>query len=82
MKFHTIGHLALATRHVTALDILEAAGFDLTKKIYSDEGPAASTHYQAEDKDEDRSLRLRFRRRPRDVVFLQRQKAEVGGGYR
>ncbi len=78
MKFHIIGHLALASRYVTALNILEASGFNLNKKIFADAGPAASTYYQAENAQEDRALRLKYS----DSFFLEKQKAEAGGGYR
>lgn len=83
MKFHLIGHLALRTRHVTALEILEVAGkFDLSKKIFSCEGSAGTSYYQAETAAEDRDLRMRFRPRPSDIVFLEKETKGAGGGYR
>jgi hypothetical protein len=78
VKWHTIGILALRTRHVTPTEILEAAGFNLTKKVFVDGGEAASTYYQAETDAEDRTLRLKFR----ESFHLQKEKAEHGGGYR
>ena len=60
------------------MDILEMAGFDLSKKVFVDAGPAASTYYQAETDKEDRELRLKFS----ESFHLAKQKEAVGGRYR
>lgn len=78
MKGHFIGHLALATRYVTAMDILELRGFDMTKKVFEVPREDGTVYYQAENHQEDRELRL-----TQSTSFhLARQKEAAGGGYR
>ena len=78
MKWHFIGHLALASRYVTAMDILELHGFDLAKKVFEVPERDGTVYYQAESHEEDRELRLRGS----NSFHLARQKEAAGGGYR
>jgi hypothetical protein len=70
----TIGLLATLGSRVDVLNLLECAGFDLSKKVFLREGAEGSRTYMQADTDAEAKV---FKRSGMDSFFLARAKASL-----